>query len=180
MPFNQGIFPTSIHGQLSDTYGLPTYISSSNPFSNNTQTGLVLGQGWLLFDFAIVQLFKCVGAIAANAACNYQAGNSNEYQVQSAVNLGTGGNGTSPITAVNDRGGSLTVIGGINWMTTQGLASALCAASLTASTNTNGAPLGSSAVTGTLTSVSVGTAVYNNVLLLNNTAALGAYPVLLQ
>ena len=177
MPFNQGIFPTSVYGQLSDTYGLPTYTANSGFPAG---AGLILGQGWLLFDFTIVQLVKCIGAIAANAACNYQAGNSNEYNVQSAVTLGGGANGTVPITAINDRGGAITVVGGINWMTVQGLASALCSASLTASTNTGGAPLGASATTGVLTSVAVGSALFNNVLLLNNTAAAGAYPVLLQ
>lgn len=173
---NQGIFPTSVYGQISDTYGLPAYTTSTGFPSGS---GLVLGQGWLLFDFTIVQLMKCVGAIAANAACNYQAGNGNVYNVQTAMIASGGAIGSVPVTAINDRGGALTSVGGINWMTTTGLASVLVAASQTASTNTNGAPLGASAVAGQLTAVSGG-ATFNNVLLLNNTSAAGVYPVSFQ
>jgi hypothetical protein len=176
---NQGIFPTTIHGQITDSYGLPTYTSSANPFSSNTSTGLIIGQGWLLFDFTIVSLLKSSGAIAANAACNFQAGNSNTYTVQSA--LATTNPGQVPVVALNDRGGAITVSGAIQWMTTSGLGTALCAANLPASSNTNGTPLVSSTtVTGQLQAGTAGTAFYNNILLLNTTTVAGSYPVFIQ
>lgn len=179
MPFNQGIFPTSVHGQLSDSYGLPTYTSTTNPFSNTASTGLVPGQGWLLFDFTTVNLLKSAGVIAANAACTFQAGNSNIYTVQQA--LSTTNNGQVPCIAVNDRGGAITVAGAYQWMTTQGLGTGLCAASLTASSATTGAPVCVSAsVSGQLTSSSVSTSYYANILLLNNTTTAGAYPIFIR
>lgn len=178
MPFNQGIFPTSVYGQLSDSYGLPSYTATTG-FPGPNGSGLVLGQGWLLFDFTVVNLLKAAASIAANAACNPVAGTGNFYTVQSAVIAGGANNGTAPITAINDRGGALSTVGAINWMTMQGLASALCAGSLTASSNTNGAPLGASAVTGQLTSLTAGSYLYNNVILLSNTTTAGAYPVLI-
>jgi hypothetical protein len=173
---NQGIFPTSVYGQLSDTYGLPTY-TTNNGFPTSS-TGLVLGQGWLLFDFTIVQLLKsAVGTIAANAACTPQGGNGNIYTVQSALSTTTAGQ--VPVVAINDRGGALTTVGGINWMTTSGLATALVAASLPASSATNGSPLVSSATTtGQLTATAgAASSYYNNVILLNATTVVGAYPV---
>lgn len=175
MPFNQGIFPTSVYGQLSDSYGLPTYTATTS-FPGPPGTGLILGQGWLLFDFAIVNLLKSAGAIAANAACTFQSGNSNTYTVQSA--LSTTNSGQVPLSAVNDRGGAISAVGAINWMTTNGLATVLCSASLPASSSTSGTPLGvSNLVSGQMTSVAAATAFYSNCWLLNATAAAGAYPV---
>ena len=178
MPSNQGIFPTSIYGQISDSYGLPTYTNSSIPYPSGS--GLVTGQGWLLFDFTIVNLLKCFGAVAANAACNFVAGNSNFYTVQAAIS--TTNVGQAPVTAINDRGGTLSVSGGINWMTTAGLATALCSASLTASTATTGTPVVSSTTVAGQLTASGGPSVsyYTNVLLLNNTSSAGAYPVLIN
>jgi hypothetical protein len=175
---NQGIFPTSVYGQISDTYGLPTYTTSTG-FPQNA-TGLVLGQGWLLFDFTVVNLLKSSGAIAANAACTFQAGNSNFYTVLAALSTTTAGQ--VPVVAINDRGGALTVTGGINWMTTSGLATALVAASLPASSATTGTPLVSSAITAgqLVASAGAGSSYYNNVVLLNATTTAGAYPVQLQ
>jgi hypothetical protein len=176
MAFNQGIFPTSVYGQLSDSYGLPGYTATVG-FPGPTGSGLVLGQGWLLFDFTIVNLLKCVGAIAANAACNPVGGLT--YVVQSAIS--TGFVGQVPVTAINDRGGALTVSGGINWMTTSGAATALCSASLPASTAPTGTPLAvSNIVSGQLTAAAAGVAFYSNVILLGATSAAGAYPVLLN
>lgn len=180
MGFNQGIFPTSVYGQLSDSYGEPTYTNALNPFSNNTSTGLILGQGWLLFDFTIVNLLQSASSsIPANAACTFQAGNSNFYYVivgQSVTNPGT-----MPIMAINDRGGALSAVGGINWMTTRGLASALVAASQTASSNTGGMNMAiSAAAPGYLTASTPGVSVFANAWLLNNTSAAGVYPIFLR
>lgn len=174
---NQGIFPTTVHGQLSDSYGLPTYTSSINPFSNVAQTGLILGQGWLLFDFTFVQLLKSAAAIAANAACMPQAGNGNIYTVLPALSTTTAGQ--APVVSLNDRGGAITAVGAINWMTTTGLGTGFVAASLPASSSTTGTPLVSSAtVTGQLTgSAGAGASFYNNILLLNASTVAGAYPV---
>jgi hypothetical protein len=180
MPFNQGIFPTSVYGQLADTYGLPTYTATVG-FPGPNGSGLVQGQGWLLFDFTMVNLLKAAASIAANAACMYQSGNSNFYTVIPAVTAGTNAVGTAPVTAVNDRGGALTTIGGYNWMTTYGLATALVAANQTATSAPTGVPIGASSTSGVLTSVgAAGTAYYNNVFLINTTTTAGAYPVLLQ
>lgn len=180
MAFNQGIFPSSVYGQLSDSYGLPTYTSTVG-FPGPTGSGLVQGQGWLLFDFTMVNLLKAAASIAANAACMFQAGNSNFYTVVNAVTAGSNAVGTAPVTAINDRGGALTTIGGYNWMTTYGLATALVAASQQASSNSTGVPIGASSTAGVLTSVgAAGTPYYNNVMLLNTTTTQGAYPVLLQ
>jgi hypothetical protein len=172
---NQGIFPTSVYGQLSDSYGLPTY-TTNNGFPP-TSTGLVLGQGWLLFDFSVVQLIKAAAAIAANAACMPQAGNGNIYTCLPALATTTAGQ--APVIAFNDRGGALTTIGGINWMTTSGLATSLVSASLPASSATTGTPLVSSTtVAGQLTaSAGPSNSYYNNVMLLNASTVAGAYPI---
>lgn len=174
----QGIFPTTVHGQLTDSYGLPTYTSSVNPFSNLAQTGLILGQGWLLFDFTIVNLIKAAGAVAANASCTFQAGNSNFYNVIQALSVTSPG--LVPVTAINDRGGALAT-GGINWMTTFGVATANVAGGLTASSLVGGTPLVSSTtVSGQLAAASVTVSYYSKVLLLNTTSVAGNYPVLMS
>jgi hypothetical protein len=180
MPFNQGIFPTSVYGQLSDSYGLPTYTATVG-FPGPPGTGLVQGQGWLLFDFTMVNLLKAAASIAANAACMVQSGSSNFYTVINAVTSGSNAVGTAPVTAINDRGGALTTIGGYNWMTTYGLGTVLVAASQTSTFASTGVPVGASSTAGVLTSVgAAGTAYYNNVLLINTTTTAGAYPVILQ
>ena len=177
---NNGIFPTTIHGQITDSYGLPTYTNALNPFSNsNISTGLQLGQGWLLFDFTVVSLLKSSGVIAANAAVTFQAGNSNPYTVGSA--LSTTNVGQVPVIGLNDRGGAITGAGAIQWMTTSGLGTALVAASQNASSLGTGTPLGASTtVSGQLTGTTAATAFYNNVLLLNSSTAAGSYPVLIN
>jgi len=172
---NQGIFPTTVYGQISDSYGLPTY-TTSNGFPA-ASTGLVLGQGWLLFDFTVVQLIKSASAIAANAACMPQAGNSNIYTCLPAIATTTAGQ--APVVAFNDRGGALSAVGGINWMTTSGLGTSLVAASLPASSSTTGTPLVSSTTTAgqLVASAGAGASYYNNVLLLNASTVAGSYPV---
>lgn len=175
MPFNQGIFPTSVYGQIADSYGLPSYTATTG-FPGPAGSGLVQGQGWLLFDFTIVNLLKASGAIAANAACTFQSGNSNFYTVGSAIS--TTNIGQVPVIAINDRGGAITVAGAYQWMTTKGLATALVAASQTASSATTGAPVAASLVTtGQLTSVAQGVGYQFNIQLLNTTTTAGAYPV---
>ena len=70
-----------------------------------------------MFDFTAVNCLNSAGAIAANAACTFQAGNSNIYTV--ATGYRTTNRWTSPCVAVNDRGGALAASGAYQWMTTQ-------------------------------------------------------------
>lgn len=162
----QGIFPTSVYGQISDTYGTAvTQYANTNGFPGGS--GLILGQGWLLYDFTIVNLLKSSGAVAANAAVTYVIGNGNIDTVATTTTANT-----VPIIAVNDRGGALSGSNYINWMTVRGLASALVAGSLTAPQF-----LVSSTSAGQLGAATAGTSLQANIYLLNTTTSAGAYPV---
>ena len=91
----------------------------------------------------MVNLLKAAGAIAANAACMYQAGNSNFYTVKCRYRrlmLAT----SIPVTAINDRGGALNTIGGImdDYLWTSNSLSRSQSTQLVL--NSNGVPIGAS------------------------------------
>lgn len=163
------IFPTSVYGQISDTYGTNiTAYANYQGFPPNS--GLVLGQFGVLFDGTVCKLLKASGAIAQYAAVTPVTGNSNALTV--AATTAT----EQAVIAVNDRGGSVALAtGGINWMTCYGLGTALIAASQTA-----GKAMVSTATAGTLTANLAGTDIFDNVVLLNTSTTAGGYPVLLQ
>jgi hypothetical protein len=164
------IFPTTLYGQPSDVYGTNvTQYANTNGFPGGS--GLILGNFGLLFDFTALRLFKANAGIAANQACTYVIGNSNDYTV-----VATSAANTQPVVSTNDRAGATALVANnIAWMTCYGLGTTLVAASITAP-----AGLTSSATAGQLAAYVAGTSTFNNVLLLNTTTAAGAYPVKFQ
>jgi hypothetical protein len=164
----QWIFPTSIYGGLSDVYGTAVTQYANNPGGFPLGSGLLLGQGGLLFDFSVTRLLNASGTVAQYAAVTYVIGNSNDYTVATTTTANT-----IPIIATNDRAGSTSLAtNNTAWMTTKGIGTTNCAGSVTAPKM-----LCSSATAGQLQAVTAGTSVQFNIALLNTTTSAGAYPV---
>ena len=164
------IIPVARYGKLDEKYGIN--ITQYNTYPNTTGfpagAGLELGQFGLLFDGTEVRLLKAAGTIANKDAVTIEIGNSNDYNV-----IITPTTVDTPVHAANDRLGAALVSDDVVWMTTRGIASVNCAASITAPqflTN-------STAVTGRLMTSVAGTHRQDNLHLLNTTTTAGAYPV---
>lgn len=162
------IFPTSVYGTISDVYGIAvTAYANSNGFPVNS--GLILGQRGVLFDFTELTLCNAGGTVAQYSAVTYNIGHSNMYA--SVVTTATVN--TVPIVAISDRAGSTALAtNNIAWMTTRGLASSLVLTTITAP-----AYLVSSGTAGTLTAATPGTSSQSNIFLLNTTTSTTNWPV---
>lgn len=177
MAYNtQIIFPTTGMGQLSDIYGTGVAANYTTGFPPGA--GLILGQGGLLFDMSIVNLFKMVTGVGAQyCPMNPALGFGNPYNVQ-PTNGSVVGQSNWPITATYDRGGSTSLNASTNinigWMTTRGLGTM----QVPGSVNGNQALVPNTTIPGSTQAFAASTNIYSNVNLLTTTTTSGGYPVL--